>query len=141
VGAGVPPFPVTFGGLFDPALWDTPVTDVVTLAIPDEALPGTYVAAVKARRDYAGEALNRAATISIQVGTATPTQYTLSRIACTTCHTGPSELRRLLHGLNDRRACYGATPHSKSNRMPPSTSAYTWCTTDRGGFQGTRGTV
>lgn len=42
---------VTFGGLFDPTLWDLPVSDVVSLTTPDDALPGTYVAAVKARRN------------------------------------------------------------------------------------------
>jgi hypothetical protein len=105
--AGVPPFGVTFGGLFDPTLWDLPVSDVVSFTIPDDALPGTYVAAVKARRNYAGEALNRAATTTIQVGSATPTQYTLKTIPCTTCHTGPSSLGRILHGLDDRRACFG----------------------------------
>lgn len=107
VAAGVPPFAVTFGGLFDPAVWDTPVSDVVTLTIPLDALPGSYVAAVKARRDYGGEALNRGATTTIQVGSATPTQYTLKTIACTTCHTGPSALGKVLHGIDDRRACYG----------------------------------
>lgn len=107
VAAGVPAFGVTFGGLFDPTLWETPVSDVVTLTIPTDALPGSYVAAVKARRDYGGEALNRAATTTIQVGSATPTQYTLKTIACTTCHSGPAALGSVLHGLNDRRACYG----------------------------------
>ncbi len=107
LGVGLPPFAVTFGGLFDPGVWDTPVSDVVTFTIPIDAQPGTYVAGTKARREYAGEALNRAATTSIQVGTATPTDHTLSTIACTTCHAGPSALGRVLHGLADRRACYG----------------------------------
>ncbi|MGH8590434.1 MAG: cytochrome c3 family protein [Gammaproteobacteria bacterium] len=106
VVSGVPPFGVTFGGLFDPAVWDSPVSDVVSLTIPADARPGTYVAAVKARRNYAGEALNRAATTTIQVGSATPTEYALKTIACTTCHTGPSALGRVLHGLDDRRACF-----------------------------------
>jgi hypothetical protein len=107
VAAGVPAFGVTFGGLFNPAVWETPVPDVVTLTIPADARPGSYVAAVKARREYGGEALNRAATTTIQVGSATPTQYTLKTIACTTCHSGPSALGTVLHGLGDRRACYG----------------------------------
>jgi hypothetical protein len=107
VGAGVPAFGITFGGLFNPAVWETPVSDVVTLTIPADARPGSYVAAVKARREYGGEALNRAATTTIQVGSATPTQYTLKTIKCTTCHSGPSALGTVLHGLGDRRACYG----------------------------------
>jgi predicted CXXCH cytochrome family protein len=36
-----------------------------------------------------------------------PTHYTLKTIPCTTCHTGPSALARVLHGLDDRRACFG----------------------------------
>lgn len=107
LGAGVPPFAVTFGGLFDPAVWDTPVSDLVQFTIPTDALPGSYVAAVKARRSYGGEAINRGATATIQVGTTVPTHYTLKTIPCNTCHTGPSALGRILHGLDDRRACYG----------------------------------
>jgi hypothetical protein len=106
LASGVPPFGVTFGGLFDPAVWDTPVSNLVSFTIPADARPGTYVAAVKARRDYAGQALNRGATTTIQVGSATPTTYTLKTIPCTTCHTGPSALARINHGLDDRRACF-----------------------------------
>jgi hypothetical protein len=106
LAAGVPPFGVTFGGLFFPPLWETPVSDLVSFTIPADARPGTYVAAIKARRDYGGEALNRGATTTIQVGSPTPTTYTLKTIPCTTCHTGPSALARINHGLDDRRACF-----------------------------------
>jgi hypothetical protein len=65
VAVGVPPFGVSFGGLFDPAVWETPVSDIATLTIPLDAQPGTYVAAAKGRRDYGGEALNREPTTTI----------------------------------------------------------------------------
>src|SRR5262249_54730181 len=105
VVGGVPPLPVTFGGLGDPAIWATPVGDVVTLTIPADALPGTYVVAVKARRDFGGEALNHARTLSLQVGTATPTTFAPTTGPCTSCHQGPSALGNILHGVDDRRAC------------------------------------
>jgi hypothetical protein len=135
VVAGVPPLAVTFGGFADPTVWQTPVSDVVTFTIPADARPGTYVAAIKARRDFDGEALNRTETISIQVGTDTPTAFQPSTGPCTTCHQGPSALATILHGLGDRRACYSChTPisfepdnaldirvhfiHSRSRRFP-----------------------
>lgn len=135
VVAGVPPLPVTFGGFADPKIWETPVSDLVTLTIPGDALPGTYVVAAKARRDFGGEALNRTETIAIQVGTTTPTTFTPRTGRCTTCHQGPSALGTILHGLGDRRACYSChTPiffepdnaldirvhfvHSRSKRFP-----------------------
>lgn len=102
--ANIPPNPIVFGG--NPADDDTPVSDVVPITIPADALPGTYVATLKARREWGGEALNRAVTREIQVGTATPTPFVAKTGACNTCHTGPSSLPNLLHGLADRRACY-----------------------------------
>jgi hypothetical protein len=99
---GVPPFP----NIFDPALQDTPVSDIVTFTIPPDALPGTYVAAMKARREFGGEALNRGATATIQVGTATPTTSTLRTGNCTNCHIGQRDLGLILHGITDRRACF-----------------------------------
>jgi predicted CXXCH cytochrome family protein len=102
--ANIPPNPIVFGG--NPADDDTPVSDVVPLTIPADALPGTYVATLKARREWGGEALNRAVTREIQVGTATPTPFVAKTGPCNTCHTGASSLPNLLHGLADRRVCY-----------------------------------
>jgi predicted CXXCH cytochrome family protein len=102
--ANIPPNPIVFGG--NPADDDTPVSDVVPITIPADALPGTYVATLKARREWGGEALNRAVTREIQVGTATPTPFVAKTGPCNTCHTGASSLPNLLHGLADRRACY-----------------------------------
>ncbi|HEV7507487.1 MAG TPA: hypothetical protein VGS07_21560 [Thermoanaerobaculia bacterium] len=102
--ADIPPNPIVFGG--DPSDDDTPVSDVVSFTIPQDALAGTYIAALKARREWGGEALKRAATVEIQVGTAAPTPFVAKTGPCNTCHTGPSALPNLLHGLGDRRACF-----------------------------------
>ncbi len=131
----IPPGAVILGGLSNPSVWDTPVSDLITFAIPSDALPGTYVAAVKGRRDFAGEALNRGATTTIQVGTSTPTSAHLQTGPCNTCHSGASALANILHGIGDRRACFachsalesepdGALDirvhevHDRSNRFP-----------------------
>lgn len=95
------------GGFQVPALWDLPQSDVVNLVIPADALPGTYIVATKARREWGGEALNRSASIEIQVGSNTPTVANLQTGPCSTCHSGASSLGNLLHGTNDRRTCYG----------------------------------
>jgi hypothetical protein len=102
--ADIPPNPIVFGG--NPADDETPVSDVVSITIPREALPGTYLATLKARREWGGEALNRAVTREIQVGTATPTPFIAKTGPCNTCHAGLSSLPNLGHGLADRRACF-----------------------------------
>lgn len=102
--ANVPPNPIVFGG--NPGDDDTPVSDIVPITIPEDALPGTYVATLKARREWGGEALNRAVTREIQIGTAAPTPFVAKTGPCNTCHAGASTLPNLLHGLADRRACY-----------------------------------
>jgi predicted CXXCH cytochrome family protein len=135
VGQTVPPAGIVFGGLADPSLWSLPVSDVVNFTIPADAEAGTYVVAVKARRDYAGEALNRGATVDIQVGQAQPTEF-VSSTTCTSCHSGPrTSFATLLHGVDDRRACFGChaslgieldnaldirvhTIHDRSDRFP-----------------------
>jgi hypothetical protein len=104
VFAGIPPFAISVGGR---ARWDDPVSDAVTFTLPQDALPGTYVAAIKARREFGGEALNRAATVAIQVGTAEPSTYTPATSNCQGCHQGASGFDVILHGVTDRRACFG----------------------------------
>jgi hypothetical protein len=101
--ADIPPNPIVFGG--NPGDDDTPVSDIVPITIPADALPGTYIATLKARREWGGEALSRAVTREIQIGTATPTPFVAKTGPCNTCHTGASALPNLLHGLADRRAC------------------------------------
>jgi len=105
VAQTVPPVPVVFGG---PPAWAAPVSDVVTFTVPGDAQAGTYVAAVKARRDFAGEALNRGATLEFQVGQAEHTQF-VSQTQCGSCHDEQdrSDFGTLLHGIGDRQACFG----------------------------------
>lgn len=102
--ANIPPNPIVFGG--NPADDDTPASDIVPITLPNDAFPGTYIATLKSRREWGGEALNRAVTLDIQVGTANPSTFVAKTGSCNTCHTDPSSLSKLLHGLSDRRACF-----------------------------------
>jgi hypothetical protein len=144
VGQTIPPAGVIFGGFADPALWSAPVSDLVTFTIPDDAQPGTYVVAIKARRDYAGEALNRGATAEVQVGQAAPTCF-VPKTTCGSCHSEErTSLSTILHGLGDRRSCFGChsslgvefdnaidirvhTIHARSKRFPADINACSTC--------------
>ncbi len=85
---------------------NTPVADTVTFTIPADAEPGTYVASFKGRREFAGEALNRGATLEIKVGTNTPAPFVSKTGNCNTCHQDASAIGKVLHGISDRRVCY-----------------------------------
>src|SRR5262249_5764345 len=104
VFAGIPPFAISVG---DRARWESPVSDTVIFTLAADVLPGTYIAAIKARREFGGEALNRAVTFPIQVGTARPTSFTSETKNCEGCHQGASGFNIILHGATDRRACFG----------------------------------
>jgi predicted CXXCH cytochrome family protein len=104
VFAGLPNFSISLG---PPAGMNRPVTDLVTLRVPVDAQAGTYVAAVKSRRVFGGEALNRAGVAFFQVGTTSPTTFTPSTGHCESCHQGATSFANILHGVSDRRACYG----------------------------------
>lgn len=107
VGQTVPPAAIVFGGLASPELWSVPVSDVLTFQIPADAEAGTYVLAIKARREFAGEALNRGGSLDIQVGGLQPTTFA-SATTCVSCHSGErTGFDTLLHGLDDRRTCFG----------------------------------
>jgi len=118
-----------------PALWDLPVSDVGTLTIPTDAEAGTYVVALKARRDWGGEALNRGTSFNIQVGSAMPTAFTPTTGHCNSCHEDRSSLSVVNHGLANRSTCVSCHAsifnepdnaldvrvhfvHSRSNRFP-----------------------
>lgn len=126
--AGFPPLAVTRGT----ASWDTPVSDIITFTLPLDAKPGTYVAALKARREFSGEALNRGAVLDLQVGTASTTPAASRIGGCEDCHEGRAAFTQILHGLPDRRPCAGChngstfigaydqrvhTIHDRSNRF------------------------
>jgi hypothetical protein len=104
---GLPPFSVSLGCLTTPEVCDTPLSDVITWTVPADALPGTYLASIRARREYGGEALNRGTTLELQVGSEVPSVFTPRTGRCDTCHQGPSSLGAILHGLSDRRSCFG----------------------------------
>jgi hypothetical protein len=106
VAQEVPEVSILLAGLSNPAIWDTPVSDILTFKIPHDALPGTYIAAIKGRREFGGEALNRAVTAEIQVGTAASSTFTAKTGNCNACHQGPSSFGQILHGGADRRACF-----------------------------------
>lgn len=123
VSTGVPSFAISLGGMFDPTLWDTPVSDEVVLTVPDDALPGTWVVAVKGRRDYAGEAINTGAVKRIQVGTTEITHWEATTGNCNSCHTGQRALGKILHGLSDRESCLAGC-HSAIEFEPDSALDY-----------------
>ena len=118
VAAAIPPAYILLLTGTVPGIEDTPVTDVVSLTIPADALPGTYLASVKMRRDWGGEALNRGETATIQVGSATTTVYTPKTGNCGSCHNGPTAIGEILHGIGDRRSCY--TCHNGLSTEPDS---------------------
>jgi hypothetical protein len=108
VVAGVPPLAVILGGLFDPTVWNAPVSNEVVLHVPADALAGTYVVALKARRDFAGEAINAGDVLRIQVGTSEPTAWEPTTGGCNGCHVGQAALGNILHGIGDRESCLAA---------------------------------
>jgi predicted CXXCH cytochrome family protein len=98
-----------FGGAFDPshAAWGNPVPDTWTHQIPADAPPGTYYLSIKGRRTYMGEDVPASKTISIQVGTPTPTTPVFGTGPCNTCHSGESSLGKILHANDQRQTCAG----------------------------------
>ncbi|MCK6548014.1 hypothetical protein L6R52_19340 [Myxococcota bacterium] len=127
-----------------PDLWYAPVSDTVPFVIPADAEAGTYVIAVKGRRDWGGQAKNAAGVTELQVGQSAPTTFAPATGRCTTCHVGPTALGALLHGLSDRRTCFSCHPsmafepdhaldyrihlvHSRSERVPADVADCSTC--------------
>lgn len=136
----VPPF----AQIVVPPLWGLPVSDVETLTLPADAEPGTYVAALKARRDWGGEALNRGFSLTVQVGSPTPTVFTPTTGHCNSCHEDRSALSIVNHGLGDRSTCFSCHAslstepdnaldvrvhfvHSRSERFPGDVNVCSTC--------------
>jgi hypothetical protein len=136
----IPSFPIILGGAQDPAIWDTPISDVSTFTLPSDALPGTYTVALKARRNWGGEALNRGTSLTLQVGSASPTTFAPATGHCNDCHSERSSLAVVNHGLGDRNTCFGCHAaiafepdnpldvrihfiHSRSERFPGDVNA------------------
>jgi hypothetical protein len=142
-------FPTTdgvFGGAVDPthAAWAEPGSDTWTFNLPDDALPGTYTVTAKGRRTYYGEDIAFTRTISIQVGSLTPTSATLTTGNCNACHTGGGSLSVVPHANPNRATCAPChTPlaveydapimvrthfiHSRSNRVSADTGNCSMC--------------
>jgi hypothetical protein len=68
----VPPADVLFGGLADPRIWDTPISDRIRFVIPRDAYPGRYKIVGKARRVYLGESSLRTAVLAFDVHAGAP---------------------------------------------------------------------
>lgn len=150
LGQVVPSAALVFGGFQDASLWNVPVTDVLTFTLPADAQPGTYVAAIKARREFAGEALNRGASAEIQVGQPAVTAFS-PKTACVNCHAEERKsLSTLLHGFYEPATCFGChtslgiefdnaldirvhTIHSRSNRFPANVENCALCHTSAPG--------
>ncbi len=97
--------PVMFGCLlgYDPSACSLPTPDVFVFTLPADAESGTYVAGVKARREWMGEPSTAAASIRVQVGQTAPTTFPGFEVdgleACADCHSGPMALSRAGHGF------------------------------------------
>jgi hypothetical protein len=98
--------------------YDTPVSDVVEFTLPQEAQPGTYILSVKARRVWGGEALNRGASLDIQVGMEGVTNYEPAVGNCSGCHRGNGSLALVNHGFGDLRTCQVC--HTQQANVPDS---------------------
>jgi hypothetical protein len=96
-----------FGAAFDPthAGWANPVSDTWTNHIPSDAVPGTYLVTLKARRVYLGQDVPFTRTIEVQVGTPEHTQATFGVGGCDDCHKGQSGLGNILHGNSNLATC------------------------------------
>jgi hypothetical protein len=150
-GAEIPSFANLLGG---PATWVIPPTDVVTFDLPSDAAPGTYLIAIKGRREYLGQEIPTSKVIQIQVGTPTPTDIALNTGGCESCHNNGSDLSRVNHGLSDRRTCSPCHApltnelegpiyvrlhfiHSRSERFDQPTTQCNLCHLDRAGIDRT----
>jgi hypothetical protein len=98
-----------FGGAFDPAHtgWTLPVPDTWTHTIPANAPAGTYYMNIKGRRTFMGEDIPYSKTVEVQVGSPTRTEPTMTTGPCSSCHSGPSALGKILHANDNRGTCAG----------------------------------
>jgi hypothetical protein len=98
--------------------WDEPIANNMTVEIPEDAVPGTYVAAAKTARSYYGQRLYREEHVEYQVGSNEVTVFDDSVGNCQeTCHTSDARLDRLRHGIRDAsqkfcQLCH-APPHAE----------------------------
>ena len=106
VTQATPITPILFSCIFgiDPTACDVPASDVISLTIPADADFGTWVLGVKGRREWMGEPVHAAKSITIQVGTEEETEFAAFPIAgvdddCGECHQGRASLPAVHHGF------------------------------------------
>ncbi len=98
--------PVMFSCLlgFDPAACVLPTPDVFTFTLPADAESGTWIAGVKARREWEGEPALTGGVIKVQVGQTAKTYFPGFPVAglepCTDCHSGGMDLKKSSHGFD-----------------------------------------
>lgn len=104
-----PPGNKLFGGAFDPThqAWTEPLSDTWTFHLTDDAAPGTYLLTMKGSRVYLGEDLAATTTISLQVGTPTPTAPVPTVGNCNSCHSGGGRLSSIGHSNTKLSTCNG----------------------------------
>jgi hypothetical protein len=92
---------------FLPGLFEAKWTSRIPVQLPEDAAPGTYVAIVKAHRQFFGERTSKTNAFFFQVGQAEPTSYPNRVGNCQICHRGVLSLDNLRHGLsaNHVEAC------------------------------------
>lgn len=128
----------------DPVLSTQRPSDLVHVTVPADAEAGTYMLSFKSRRDWGGEAIVKAVTQEVQVGQTAPSTFVAKTGNCNGCHTGQTSFEHVLHGISDRRACFGCHAplggepdnrldfrihfiHSRSNRMPVDPTVCSTC--------------
>jgi ribosomal protein L31 len=85
---------------FIPGLLDVHWPSRLSVSLPPDAKPGTYVALVKANRSFMGERIAKIDTAFFQVGQEAPTSYPGKVGNCQICHRGVLSLDNLRHGLS-----------------------------------------
>src|SRR6266511_2342763 len=92
-------------------------SNIVPITIPEDSLPGTYVAALKAGREWGGEALKRAVTIEIQGGNARPTTFVAAiDIRVHEVH-DRSDRFNSLSNINDCAKCHLTPPNGPARGL------------------------
>ena len=98
--------------------------DRQSFRIPEDAQPGRYTFAIKARRLYRGEESLAGAVVDIQVGApdiGDAVSATMLTGKCDDCHEGDFALSRMLHHIGDVTTCTGChlpLEFEKNNLLP-----------------------
>jgi hypothetical protein len=85
---------------FIPGLLDAHWPTRLSVSLPQGAQAGTYVALLKANRQFMGERTAKTEAVFFQVGQSEPTSYPGQVGNCQICHRGVLSLDNLRHGLS-----------------------------------------